>query len=106
MKTVSWQKNILRQVSPQKTYIQISDGLSENQEIVTSSAYGMALEEGMPVMAMPGRGMASPVTESTPASQEQTEKRPRRRLRQTMARIIEYVKIALMNIRSNKGRSF
>lgn len=56
-----------------ETYIQISDGLSENQEIVTSSAYGMALEEGMPVMAMPGRGMASPVTESTPASQEQTE---------------------------------
>lgn len=40
---------------------------------MTSSAYGMALEEGMPVMAMPGRGMASPVTESTPASQEQTE---------------------------------
>lgn len=27
-------------------------------------------------------------------------------MKQTMARIIEYVKIALMNIRSNKGRSF
>ena len=28
------------------------------------------------------------------------------RMVQTMARIIEYIKIALMNIRGNKGRSF
>ncbi|MDE6911697.1 MAG: hypothetical protein K2P44_14710, partial [Lachnospiraceae bacterium] len=56
-----------------ETYIQIKDGLTENQQIVTSSAYGMALEEGMPVIPMPGNGMAAPVAENTAQSQEQTE---------------------------------
>ncbi|MDE6622019.1 MAG: efflux RND transporter periplasmic adaptor subunit [Lachnospiraceae bacterium] len=43
-----------------ETYIQILDGLTENQEIVTTSVYGIGLDEGMAVMAMPMSGMVSP----------------------------------------------
>ena len=40
-----------------ETYIQIVDGLSENQEIVTTSVYGTGLDEGMAVTSMPMPGM-------------------------------------------------
>lgn len=40
-----------------ETFIQILDGLTENQEIVTNSVYGIGLDEGMAVMAMPMSGM-------------------------------------------------
>lgn len=41
-----------------ETYIQILDGLSENQEIVTTSVYGIGLDEGMTVTGMPISGMS------------------------------------------------
>lgn len=43
-----------------ETYIQITDGLTENQEIVTTSVYGSGLDEGMAVLAMPMSGMTVP----------------------------------------------
>lgn len=55
-----------------ETYIQITEGLAENQEIVTSSVYGMMLEEGMPVTVMPDSGMGASIEENA-VSQEQTE---------------------------------
>lgn len=64
-------------------YIQIVDGLSQNQEIVTTSVYGTGLDEGMLVTSMPVTSMPMPDTgstdtqasteESTSASQEHTE---------------------------------
>ena len=33
-----------------ETYIQIKDGLTQNQEIVTTSVYGIGLDEGMAVL--------------------------------------------------------
>lgn len=59
-------------------YIQITGGLSENEEIVTSSVYGTTLEEGMPVsgMSMPGMedvDMEASAEEETAVSQEYTE---------------------------------
>ncbi|MDE7477998.1 MAG: efflux RND transporter periplasmic adaptor subunit [Lachnospiraceae bacterium] len=51
--------------------IQITEGLSENQEIVTTSVYGIGLDEGMEVSAMPLSGMTSSDTETT--TQEHTE---------------------------------
>lgn len=44
-----------------ETYIQIKDGLKENQEIVTTSVYGIGLDEGMTVTGMPMAGL--PVTD-------------------------------------------
>ncbi len=49
-----------------ETYIQIMDGLTENQEIVTTSVYGIGLDEGMAVLAMPMSGMSIPDA-STPS---------------------------------------
>lgn len=46
-------------------YIQIKDGLSEEQEIVTTSVYGIALDEGMAVTAMPSAGMPMNAEEGT-----------------------------------------
>ncbi|MDE7267202.1 MAG: efflux RND transporter periplasmic adaptor subunit [Lachnospiraceae bacterium] len=40
-----------------ETYIQIVDGLSKDQEIVTTSVYGTGLDEGMAVTSMPMPGM-------------------------------------------------
>jgi len=52
-----------------ESYIQIKDGLNENQEIVTTSVYGIGLDEGMTVTAMPITGV--PMTDA--ATQESTE---------------------------------
>lgn len=57
-----------------EAYIQILDGLSENQEIVTTSVYGMGLDEGMAVTGMPMSGMGDTGTESTGANNTETEK--------------------------------
>lgn len=64
-----------------ETYIQIKDGLKENQEIVTTSVYGIGLDEGMTVTGMPVAGL--PVTgvstelgteaENSAATQESVE---------------------------------
>ena len=71
-----------------ETYIQIVDGLSQNQEIVTTSVYGMGLDEGMAVTSMPMPGMEdvgmedadagssdtqASTEENTPETQEHTE---------------------------------
>lgn len=56
-----------------ETYIQIAEGLTENQEIVTSAVYGTMLDAGMQVTAMPSSGMAPSIEENTAVSQEQTE---------------------------------
>ncbi|MDE7206852.1 MAG: hypothetical protein K2N90_06810, partial [Lachnospiraceae bacterium] len=40
-----------------ETYIQILDGLSKDQEIVTTAVGGMGLDEGMAVTGMPMPGM-------------------------------------------------
>jgi len=45
------------------TYIQILDGLSQNQEIVTTAVSGMGLDEGMAVTAMPMPDMNGADTE-------------------------------------------
>ena len=61
-----------------ETYIQIKDGLTQNQEIVTTSVYGIGLDEGMAVTAMPVTGMpmaGAPVTDAETAVQEDTEDR-------------------------------
>lgn len=50
-----------------EAYIQIVEGLSENQEIVTTSVYGMGLEEGMAVTSMPMTEMVQPDTEGSDA---------------------------------------
>lgn len=55
-----------------ETYIQIKDGLTENQEIVTTSVYGMGLDEGMNVTGIPMTAVSvseMPVTEE-PASSD------------------------------------
>ncbi|MDE5697749.1 MAG: efflux RND transporter periplasmic adaptor subunit [Lachnospiraceae bacterium] len=55
-----------------ETYIQIKDGLTENQEIVTTSVYGMGLDEGMAVTGIPMTAVSvseMPVTEE-PASSD------------------------------------
>ncbi len=57
-----------------EAYIQILDGLSENQEIVTTSVYGMGLDEGMAVTGMPMSGMGDTGTESTGANNTEAEK--------------------------------
>lgn len=46
-------------------YIQVRDGLSEGQEIVTTSVYGIALDEGMAVTAMPEAGLPMNTEERT-----------------------------------------
>lgn len=59
-----------------ETYIQITEGLSENEEIVTSAVNGVTLEEGMPVSAMSRTEAADAETsaeQGTAASQEYTE---------------------------------
>lgn len=66
-----------------ETYIQIVDGLSKDQEIVTTSVYGIGLDEGMLVSAMPVSGMpaadapvssaAEPAAEGSAAVQENIE---------------------------------
>jgi len=57
-----------------ESYIQIKDGLSENQEIVTTSVYGIGLDEGMAVTAMPMSGV--PVTDAPASSgSEATEEK-------------------------------
>lgn len=53
-----------------EAYIQIKDGLRENQEIVTTSVYGIGLDEGLAVTAVPANGMAMPETQ---AGQDNTE---------------------------------
>lgn len=60
-----------------ETYIQITEGLEQNQEIVTTAVYGMTLEEGMavtgmPATAMPNMGMGAAAEENA-AQQGQTE---------------------------------
>lgn len=49
-----------------ETFIQIKEGLRENQEIVTTSVYGIGLDEGMAVTAMSTSEM--PMTEAPSAS--------------------------------------
>ncbi len=62
-----------------EAYIQILDGLTANQEIVTTAVYGMGLDEGMAVTGMPmsamnGAGMGGADMENTDMEkQEQTE---------------------------------
>jgi len=66
-----------------ETYIQITDGLSKDQEIVTTSVYGVGLDEGMLVSAMPMTGIpetdasaltgTEPVAEHDTIAQESTE---------------------------------
>ena len=62
-----------------EAYIQILDGLTANQEIVTTAVYGMGLDEGMAVTGMPmsamnGAGMGDADMENTDMEkQEQTE---------------------------------
>lgn len=66
-----------------ETYIQIKDGLKENQEIATTSVYGIGLDEGMEVTGMPMAGApmtdtsiesgAETTTENGTAAQENTE---------------------------------
>ncbi len=56
-----------------ETYIQIIDGLSEDQEIVTTSVYGIGLDEGMMVNAVPASGMPAadvPEASGTMSSEE------------------------------------
>lgn len=43
-----------------ESYIQIKGGLDKNQEIVTTSVYGIGLDEGMAVTSMSSSGMAMP----------------------------------------------
>ena len=73
-----------------EAYIQILDGITANQEIVTTAVYGMGLDEGMAVTGMPMSAMngaelggtdtqnetadsTQTVDEDTATSQEQTE---------------------------------
>lgn len=49
-----------------ESFIQIIDGINEDQEIVTTSVYGIGLDEGMLVTAVSASGM--PVTGMTEAS--------------------------------------
>lgn len=49
-----------------ESYIQIKDGLQNNQEIVTTSVYGVGLDEGMAVTAM--SAMAMPMTDASGSS--------------------------------------
>ncbi|MDE6919451.1 MAG: efflux RND transporter periplasmic adaptor subunit [Lachnospiraceae bacterium] len=49
-----------------ESFIQIIDGINEDQEIVTTSVYGIGLDEGMLVTAVSASGM--PVTDMTEAS--------------------------------------
>ncbi len=49
-----------------ESFIQIIDGINEDQEIVTTSVYGIGLDEGMLVTAVPASGM--PVTDMTEVS--------------------------------------
>lgn len=59
-----------------ETYIQITDGLSKDQEVVTTSVYGVGLDEGMLVSAMPMTGIpetdASALTGTEPAAEHDT----------------------------------
>ncbi|MBD5451136.1 MAG: efflux RND transporter periplasmic adaptor subunit [Lachnospiraceae bacterium] len=56
-----------------ESYIQIVDGLSQNQEIVTTSVYGMGLDEGMAVTSMPMPGMESAGMEDADAGSPDTQ---------------------------------
>ncbi|MCI8902082.1 MAG: efflux RND transporter periplasmic adaptor subunit [Lachnospiraceae bacterium] len=49
-----------------ESFIQIIDGINKDQEIVTTSVYGIGLDEGMLVTAVPASGM--PVMDTTEAS--------------------------------------
>ncbi len=49
-----------------ESFIQIIDGINEDQEIVTTSVYGIGLDEGMLVTAVPASGI--PVTDMTEVS--------------------------------------
>lgn len=56
-----------------ETYIQIVDGLSKDQEIVTTSVYGTGLDEGMAVTSMPMPGMEGAGIEGTEAGSPDTQ---------------------------------
>lgn len=56
-----------------ENYIQILDGLSENQEIVTTAVYGMGLDEGMAVTGMPMSGLSGAGVEGTAPGSAATE---------------------------------
>ena len=53
-----------------ESYIQIKDGLDQNQEIVTTSVYGIGLDEGMAVtaMAVTAGDMAVPGAQAEPGA--------------------------------------
>lgn len=53
-----------------ESYIQIKDGLDQNQEIVTTSVYGIGLDEGMAVtaMAVTAGDMAVPGAQAEPSA--------------------------------------
>ncbi len=53
-----------------ESYIQIKDGLDQNQEIVTTSVYGIGLDEGMAVtaMAVTAGDMAVPGAQTEPSA--------------------------------------
>ncbi|MDE6052593.1 MAG: efflux RND transporter periplasmic adaptor subunit [Lachnospiraceae bacterium] len=54
-----------------ESYIQIKNGLSKDQEIVTTSVYGIGLDEGMTVTGMPMSGM--PMTDAPTSSEPEAE---------------------------------
>lgn len=56
-----------------ETYIQIVDGLSKDQEIVTTSVYGTGLDEGMAVTSMPMPGMEGAGMEGAEAGSPDTQ---------------------------------
>lgn len=56
-----------------ETYIQIMDGFTENQEIVTASVYGIGLDEGMMVSAVPMPGMTLPDAPTTSGTETDAE---------------------------------
>lgn len=56
-----------------ETYIQIVDGLSKDQEIVTTSVYGTGLDEGMAVTSMPMPGMEGADIEGAEAGSPDTQ---------------------------------
>ena len=76
-------------------YIEITDGLSEQDTVVTSAMMDTELTEGMEVTDM--SQLKKPLLSAPNSGFGRTR---------YMSKIWEYIKIALMNIRSNKGRSF
>lgn len=56
-----------------ETYIQIVDGLSQDEEIVTTAVYGSGLDEGMAVTVMPMPDMSGMGTEDADAGSAETQ---------------------------------